>query len=59
MRCARPAWIRASRASRWSLDAAAQLKPPSDPVDLEEHPVHRQARVGDTANEYRLVARRG
>jgi putative transposase len=39
-----------------SLDAAAPLKPLPEPVDLERYRVRRQARVGGTINEYRLVA---
>ena len=38
------------------LHGAAPLKPPSEPVDLEQYRVRRQARVGGLINEYRLVA---
>jgi putative transposase len=39
-----------------SLDAAAPLKPLTEPVDLAQYRVRRQARVGGLINEYRLVA---
>jgi putative transposase len=39
-----------------SLKAAAPLKPLPELVDLHQHRVRRQARVGGTINEYRLVA---
>jgi putative transposase len=39
-----------------SLDSAAPLKPPPEPVDLAQHRVRRHPRVGGTINEYRLVA---
>jgi hypothetical protein len=39
-----------------SLDAAAPLKPLPEPVDLGQYRTRRQARVGGTINEYRLVA---
>jgi hypothetical protein len=39
-----------------SLDAAAPLKPLTEPVDLDQYRVRRQARVGGLINEYRLVA---
>jgi putative transposase len=39
-----------------SLKSAAPLKPLPEPVDLEQHRVRRQARVGGMINEYRLVA---
>ena len=39
-----------------SLNAAAPLKPPPEPIDLEQYRVRRQARVGGLINEYRLVA---
>ena len=42
-----------------SLHGAAPLKPLPEPVDLEQHRIRRQTRVGGTINEYRLVARRG
>jgi hypothetical protein len=35
---------------------AAPLKPPPEPVDLEQYRVRRQARIGGLINEYRLVA---
>ena len=38
------------------LHGAASLKPPSEPVDLEQYRVRRQARAGGLINEYRLVA---
>jgi len=41
------------------LDAAAPLKPPPEPVDLDQYRVRRQTRAGGTTNEYRLVAWRG
>ena len=39
-----------------SLDGAAPLKPLSEPADLERYRIRRQARVGATINEYRMVA---
>jgi putative transposase len=39
-----------------SLDAAAPLKPLTEPVDLDQYRVRRHARVGGLINEYRLVA---
>ena len=39
-----------------SLHAAAPLKPPPQPVDLEQYCVRRHARVGGLINEYRLIA---
>jgi hypothetical protein len=39
-----------------SLDAAAPLKPLSQPVVLEQYRVRRRTRVSGTINEYRLVA---
>jgi putative transposase len=39
-----------------SLHAALPLKPLPEPVDLDQHRVRRQARVGGLINEYRLVA---
>jgi putative transposase len=39
-----------------SLDAAAPLKPLTEPVDLAQYRVRRHARVGGLINEYRLVA---
>ena len=39
-----------------ALDAAAPLKPPPEPIDLEQYRVRKQARVGGLINEYRLVA---
>ena len=39
-----------------SLDAAASLKPLTEPVDLAQYRVRRQARAGGLINEYRLVA---
>jgi hypothetical protein len=39
-----------------SLHGAAPLKPLPEPVDLEHYRVRRQALVGGTINEYRLVA---
>jgi transposase InsO family protein len=39
-----------------SLNAAAPLKPPPEPVDLEQYRVRRQTRVGGLINEYHLVA---
>ena len=42
-----------------SLDSAAPLKPLPEPVDLEQHRVQRQPRVGGMVNEYRLIALRG
>ena len=38
------------------LDAAAPLKPLTEPVDLAQYRVRRQARVGGLIKEYRLVA---
>ncbi len=42
-----------------SLNAAAPLKPLPEPVDLHQHHVRRQTRIGGLINEYRLVASRG
>jgi putative transposase len=42
-----------------SLHGAAPLKPLPEPVDLAQHRVRRQARVGGLINEYHLVASRG
>jgi len=39
-----------------SLGDAAPLKPLPAPVDLEQHRVLRQTRIGGLINEYRLVA---
>ena len=39
-----------------SLDAAAPLKPLTEPVDLAQYRVRRQARAGGLINEYHLVA---
>jgi transposase InsO family protein len=39
-----------------SLDGAAPLKPPPEPVDLAKYRVRKHARVGGTINEYRLIA---
>jgi hypothetical protein len=39
-----------------ALRAAAPLKPLPQPVDLDQHRIRKQARVGDLINEYRLVA---
>jgi putative transposase len=39
-----------------SLDAAAPLKPLTEPVDLAQYHVRRPTRVGGLINEYRLVA---
>ena len=39
-----------------SLHGAAPLKPLPQPVDLGQHRVRRQARVGGLINQYRLVA---
>jgi len=39
-----------------ALDAAALLKPLTEPVDLEQYRVRRHTRVGGLINEYRLVA---
>jgi len=39
-----------------SLDSAAPLKLPPEPVQLEQHRVRRHPRVGGMVNEYRLVA---
>jgi transposase len=39
-----------------SLHAAAPLKPLPEPVNLDQHRVRKQARVGGLINEYRLVA---
>jgi transposase InsO family protein len=39
-----------------SLHAAAPLQPLPEPVDLEQHHVRKQTRVGGLINEYRLVA---
>ena len=38
------------------LCCAAPLKPLSEPVDLEQYCVRRQARAGGLISEYRLVA---
>ena len=38
-----------------SLDTAAPLKPLSEPVDLDQYRVRRQARARGLINEYRLV----
>ncbi len=39
-----------------SLNAAAPLKPLPEPVNLHQHRVRRQTRIGGLINEYRLVA---
>ncbi len=39
-----------------SLHGAAPLKPLTEPVDLAQYRVRRQARAGGLINEYRLVA---
>jgi transposase len=39
-----------------SLHGAAPLKPLPEPVDLEQHRVRRNTRVGGQINEYRLLA---
>jgi putative transposase len=39
-----------------SLGAAAPLKPPPEPVDLDRYCVQRQSRAACLINEYRLVA---
>ena len=39
-----------------SLHGAAPLKPLTEPVDLAQYRVQRQARAGGLINEYRLVA---
>jgi hypothetical protein len=39
-----------------SLNSAAPLKPPPEPVDLERYHVRRHARISGVINEYRLVA---
>ena len=39
-----------------SLDAAAPLKPLTEPVDLAQYRVRRQARAGGLTGEYHLVA---
>jgi hypothetical protein len=39
-----------------SLDAAAPLKPLTEPVDLDQYRVRRHTRVGGLINKYRLVA---
>jgi len=39
-----------------SLHAAAPLKPRSEPVDLDQHRIRKQAHVSALINEYRLVA---
>jgi transposase InsO family protein len=39
-----------------SLHGAAPLKPLTEPVDLDQYRVRRQARVGGLISEYRLVA---
>ena len=39
-----------------ALRAAAPLKPLPQPVDLDEHRIRKQARVGGLINEYHLVA---
>ena len=39
-----------------SLDAAAPLKPLTEPVDLNRYRVRRQTHTGCLINEYRLVA---
>jgi transposase InsO family protein len=39
-----------------SLDGAAPLKPPPEPVDLAKYRVRKHARAGGTINEYRLIA---
>jgi putative transposase len=39
-----------------SLNAAAPLKPLPELIDLEQHHVRRQTRIGGLINEYRLVA---
>jgi len=36
-----------------SLNAAAPLKPLPEPVDLHQHHVRRQTRIGGLINEYR------
>ena len=41
------------------LDAAAPLKPLSEPVDLDRYHVLRQAHTDCLINEYRLVTLRG
>jgi putative transposase len=38
-----------------SLNAAAPLNPLSEPVNLDQYRVRRQARIGGLINEYRLV----
>jgi hypothetical protein len=38
------------------LRAAAPLKPLPQPVDLDQHRIRKQARVGGLINEYHLVA---
>jgi putative transposase len=39
-----------------SLHGAAPLKPLPDPVNLDQHRVRKQTRLGGLINEYRLVA---
>ena len=41
---------------RRSLHGAAPLKPLPDPVNLDQHRVRKQTRLGGLINEYRLVA---
>ena len=43
------------RRPHWSLDGAAPLKPPPEPVDLEQYRIRRKTRVGGLINEYHLV----
>jgi hypothetical protein len=45
--------------SHRSLGGAAPLKSLPEPVDLEQHRVRRQTRIGGLINEYRLAARPG
>jgi putative transposase len=42
--------------SHRSVDAAAPLKSPPEPVDLERYHVRRHARISGMINEYGLVA---
>jgi hypothetical protein len=39
-----------------SLHGAAPLKPPHEPVDLNQYRVRRHTHAGDLINEYRLAA---
>ena len=39
-----------------SLDSAAPLKPPPEPVDLEQYRVRKQTRAGGVINQHHLIA---